>query len=168
VNRKSVITFVVIAIIVLATGALVLAAQWKGHDTELSVNNNTVTIDLPVVDLLCDNGSVIRLDVEVADSPDEWTHGLMDRTSLPEDAGMLFVFDDVVQRCFWMQDTLIPLDMIFIADNLTIIDIHRNATPLSEEHIYSSGPCRYVLEVNGGLCEADGIEIGDRVTLDID
>jgi uncharacterized membrane protein (UPF0127 family) len=57
--------------------------------------------------------------------------------------------------------------MIFIASDLTIIDIHENATPLSQDLIASSGPCRYVLEVNGGLCAADGIDIGDRVTLDL-
>lgn len=120
-----------------------------------------------MVDLTAGNGTVLHMNVEVASSPGEWAHGLMDRASLPQDAGMLFVFDDYAPRSFWMKDTLIPLDMIFIDDNTTIIDIHRNATPLSEDPIISSGPCRYVLEVNGGFCGAEGIAIGDRIALDL-
>lgn len=118
------------------------------------------------VDLISGNGTV-RMNVEVADSPGEWASGLMNRTSMPQDAGMIFIFGNEAPRYFWMENTLIPLDMIFIASNLTIIDIHENAVPLCEDIIASSVPCKYVLEINGGLCAESGIEVGDRVALDL-
>jgi uncharacterized protein len=155
VKRPIILTIVAIAIVVLAIGALIFVTQWKGQSHG------------PLVNLIAGNGTVLRMDVEVADTQGEWEHGLMNRTSLPEDAGMLFIFRNDEPRYFWMDNTLIPLDMLFIANNLTIIDIHENATPMSRDVIGSSGPCRYVLEVNGGLCAADDIDIGDRVTFDL-
>jgi len=154
-KRPIIVAIVAIAIVILAIGGLVFVTQLKGQPHS------------PVVDLVSGNRTVLHMNVEVADSPGEQRLGLMNRTSMPQDAGMIFVFDDDEPRYFWMENTLIPLDMIFIASNLTIIDIHENATPLSQDLIASSGPCRYVLEVNGGLCAADDIDIGDRVTLDL-
>jgi uncharacterized protein len=150
-----ILTLVAIAIVIMAIGALVFVTQWKEQS------------HAPVVDLVSGNGTVLHIAVEVADSPGEWEQGLMNRTYMPQDAGMIFIFGNDEPRYFWMENTLIPLDMVFIASNLTIIDIHENATPLSRDIIASSGPCRYVLEVNGGLCAADGIDIGDRILLDL-
>jgi uncharacterized membrane protein (UPF0127 family) len=155
VNRLFIVSILGIAIIVLALGALVFVTQQQPSHA-------------PTVDLDCGNGTILRISVEVADTPGEQKHGLMNRTSLPRDAGMLFVFNNDDSRYFWMDNTLIPLDMIFIASNLTIIDIHENAMPLSRDIIASSGPCRYVLEINGGLCAANGINVGDRVAMDLD
>ena len=146
-------TVAAVAFIVLALAALALVA---GHWAKASS-----------VDLIDGNGTATRISVEIADTPQEQEIGLMNRTSLPEDSGMLFVFGSDQRWTFWMSDTLIPLDMIFIADNLTIVDIRANATPMSTDHIVPSGSCRYVLEVNGGLCEDDGIEVGDHVRLDV-
>lgn len=154
-KRPIIVMLVAIAIVVLAIGALAFVAPWKGQP------------HAPAIGLVCGNGTVLQMGVEVADSPDEWAQGLMNRTSLPQDTGMIFIFGNDEPRYFWMDNTLIPLDMIFIASNLTIIDIHENATPLSRDIIGSSGPCRYVLEVNGGLCALDGIAIGDRIKLDL-
>ncbi|HUL61793.1 MAG TPA: DUF192 domain-containing protein [Methanocella sp.] len=156
VKRQLLVTIMAVIFIALAIGGLILVMQQKGPERASTV------------DLVSDSGTVTHLDVEIADTPAEQEHGLMNRSALPEDAGMLFVFGDDQTRYFWMEDTLIPLDMIFIAKNLTIVDVHENATPLSRAIIASSSACRYVLEVNGGLCEAKGIEIGDRVTLDLD
>lgn len=153
-NRLFIVSISGIAIIALAMGALVFVTQQRPPHA-------------PAVDLDCGNGTVLRLGVEIADTPGEQKHGLMNRTTLPRDTGMLFVFDDDDRRYFWMENTFIPLDMIFIGRDLRIIDIHENATPLSREIIASSGPCRYVLEINGGLCAASGIGVGDRVGLDL-
>ncbi len=152
-------------IILLAIVALALVVDWKGSSTNPL---GTPMSNSSVVDLMIDNGEAMHINVEIADSPDEWRYGLMNRASLPQDAGMLFVFEDDEPRYFWMDNTLIPLDMIFIASDLTIINIHENATPLSRDIIASSGPCRYVLEVNGGLCAANGIDVGDHVDMDIE
>ena len=104
---------------------------------------------------------------EVASTYEEQMTGLMYRTALPADAGMLFVFDGDGPRAFWMEDTLIPLDMIFIAADGTIVNIYENATPLSTDIIRSTAPCRYVLEVNGGACRRLGVAAGSRVSLNI-
>lgn len=154
-KRPIIVTIVAIALVVLAIGALLYVTQWNGQS------------HTPVVDLTAGNGTVLHMNVEVADTPGEWKYGLMNRTSMPEDAGMLFIFGNDEPRYFWMDNTLIPLDMIFIANDLTIIDIHENATPMSRDIIGSSGPCRYVLEVNGGFCAAEGIDMGDRLVLDL-
>jgi uncharacterized protein len=166
VNRPFIVTIAAIAIVVLAIGALIYIAQ-PGHSPKPAGQNATVTPHPDAVDLVSGNGTVMRMDVEIADTPAEQEHGLMNRSSMAENAGMLFVWDYDVQMAFWMDNTLIPLDMIFIADNLTIVDIQENATPLSKDLIRSSLPYRYVLEVNGGLCAADDIDIGGRVSLDL-
>lgn len=102
--------------------------------------------------------------VEVADSPDKWVTGLMYRNSLPADGGMLFVFPYEQKESFTMRNTLIPLDMIFISGDMTIVDINPEAAPESYG-IYLSPPSRYVIEVNGGFCKKHGIRIGDRVRI---
>jgi uncharacterized protein len=176
VKRPLIVTIVAIALVVLAIGAFIYSIQWNGHSYtpvfNLTAGNDTVVhmnVDshTPVVNLTAGNGTVFHMNIEVADTPDEWENGLMNRTSMPWYAGMLFVFKDDEPRYFWMDNTLIPLDMLFITKDLTIIGIHENATPLSRDIIASSGPCRYVLEVNGGFCADEDIDIGDRITLDL-
>lgn len=122
----------------------------------------------PTVELLTREDSRVLFKVEVADTPENQSRGLMNRTSLPADGGMLFAFDGDDNRYFWMDNTLIPLDILFISGDGVIVNIHENATPLSREIISSRKPCRYVLEVNGGTCRAHGIAIGDKVQLSIE
>ena len=104
-------------------------------------------------------------EVEVADDDEERQLGLMNRGSLEEDKGMLFVFEEKGVHSFWMKDTLIPLDMIWINENGEIVFIKENATPLSEEIISAKGEGVYVLEVNGGSVERKGIEVGEGVEI---
>jgi uncharacterized protein len=101
--------------------------------------------------------------IELADDPDEQEIGLMNRTSMPKDAGMLFEFPKIEKRAFWMKDTMIPLDMIFIAEDGTIQHIHHMARPLDRTHITSESPVKAVLEINGGLTDTLGIKEGDKV-----
>ena len=101
--------------------------------------------------------------VEVVSTPDKMAQGLMYRKSLPEDAGMLFDYGRPQPASFWMKNTLIPLDMIFIGADGRIINIHERAVPLSLDPIPSAGPVRGVLEVNGGTAARLGIKPGDRV-----
>jgi uncharacterized protein len=104
-----------------------------------------------------------RFSVEIAQTPQEQEQGLMFRRSLPADAGMLFDFGTTQPAEFWMKNTLIPLDMLFIAADGTIADIHERAVPLSEATIYSKVPVRAVLELNGGTVARLGIHLGDVV-----
>lgn len=102
------------------------------------------------------------LHVEVAVTPQEHMQGLMYRTELPEDQGMLFIFTDSQPRGFWMRNTLIPLDMIFIKEDGVIANIHAGAKPRDETVIYSDGPVFRVLELNGGTAARLGLKAGDR------
>lgn len=106
---------------------------------------------------------------EIADSPQEWSIGLMNRSSLPEGSGMLFVFPDEQPRSFWMKNTLIPLDIIFVSSNLTVLDV-ASAEPCRADPcpIYSSeAPAMYVLEVGAGFAEAHGVKYDDIIEIDL-
>lgn len=101
--------------------------------------------------------------VELAITRAQQAQGLMFRESMALDAGMLFVFPEVRPASFWMENTLIPLDMLFVRDDGTIARIAANTTPLSRESVPSGEPVRAVLEINGGLSAMLGIRPGDRV-----
>ena len=101
--------------------------------------------------------------VEIADNDAEREKGLMYRRELPEGRGMLFDFHREQEVSFWMQNTYIPLDMIFIRADGRISRIAENTEPLSTRLIPSGGPVRAVLEVIGGTARKLGIAVGDRV-----
>lgn len=105
--------------------------------------------------------------VEIADEPQEHTIGLMHRASLDKDAGMLFIFDDEQVRTFWMKNTKIPLDMIFISEDKKIIDI-QEAEPCTEDpctFYTSKEKAQYVLEVNRGYTKTKNIKRGDAIVI---
>jgi uncharacterized membrane protein (UPF0127 family) len=102
-------------------------------------------------------------DVEVVDTPESRQRGLMYRTSLAPNAGMLFDFKQSEQVSFWMMNTYIPLDMLFIREDGTIANIHVNAVPHDRTGIPSDGPVMFVLEIAGGRSVELGIEAGDKV-----
>ena len=108
----------------------------------------------------------VSFKVELALTHDEMAKGLMFRESLPSDRGMLFVFDDEKPRTFWMKNTLIPLDMIFMDGNMTVVHV-AEAYPCEVDpcETYSSPPAMYVLEVNKGLSKENNIVIGSRAYL---
>jgi uncharacterized protein len=101
--------------------------------------------------------------VEIADNDATREHGLMDRRYMAADHGMLFEFDREAPVSFWMKNTYIPLDMIFIAPSGAVTHIATNAEPLSERVIPSGGPCIAVLELNGGTAASIGLKVGDKV-----
>jgi uncharacterized membrane protein (UPF0127 family) len=105
----------------------------------------------------------VRVRVEVAASHKEREQGLMHRKHLDADAGMLFIYPFEKMQTFWMKNTYISLDLLFIADNLRIVGIVENTKPLSLEHIQVDTPSRYILEVNAGYCKKHGIREGSRV-----
>ena len=101
--------------------------------------------------------------VEIADTEAERAKGLMFRTSLAPDAGMLFDYHTEQPTAFWMQNTLIPLDMIFIGANGIVKHIHVNAKPMDTTSIPSGGPVQFVLEIPGGRSKEIGLAVGDRM-----
>lgn len=105
------------------------------------------------------------LSVEVAADDSSREKGLMFRTSVPDGRGMLFVFSGSEEHTFWMKNTLVPLDMIFIGADQRIVGIVENAAPRTLTPRRVDGPSQYVLEVAGGTAYAHGWRAGDRVEL---
>ncbi len=108
--------------------------------------------------------SEVEVEVEIADDEAEQRRGLMERTELAENAGMLFVFDREAPRSFWMRNTLIPLSIAYIAADGRIVDI-QDMQPLDETSHPSAEPAQYALEVNQGFFAERGIEVGDVVEI---
>ena len=100
--------------------------------------------------------------VEVARTDPERARGLMFRRELPQDHGMLFVFGETAPRSFWMKNTLLPLDLIFLGEDRAVVDVIERAEPLSLTQRKSKGPARYVLEVLGGEAAAHAVGPGLR------
>jgi uncharacterized membrane protein (UPF0127 family) len=109
-------------------------------------------------------GKAHKFIVEVARTPDEQAHGLMDRQSLAPDRGMIFPYQPAQPVAFWMKNTLIPLDMVFISPGGKILRIEANTVPLSLEPVGSGDAVEAVLELNGGRSAELGIAAGDLVT----
>ena len=101
--------------------------------------------------------------VEMAITSQQQMQGMMFRTELADDKGMLFPFDDVRPASFWMKNTVIPLDIIFVRKDGTIANIAVNTVPYSTDPVPSDGPVAAVLELRGGLTLELGINAGDRV-----
>ena len=104
-----------------------------------------------------------RFTVEIARTPQEQATGLMNRSSLAPDRGMIFPFDPPRGASFWMKNTLIPLDMIFVRTDGSIANIAANTVPLSLDPVPSEGPVGAVLELAGGRAAELGIKPGDKV-----
>ena len=104
-----------------------------------------------------------RFVVEVAATPEEQAYGLMNRSSLAPDRGMIFPMDPPRDARFWMKNTLIPLDIIFIRPDGTIANIAANTVPMSLDPVPSEGPVKAVLEIAGGRAAELGIAPGDTV-----
>lgn len=105
-----------------------------------------------------------RFQVELVDTPDTRAKGLMYRQELAPDAGMLFDFKEEREVSFWMMNTFIPLDMLFISSDGVIRTIHVNAKPHDPTSIPSKAPVQFVLEIPGGRTSELGIEPGDTVS----
>ena len=111
-------------------------------------------------------GGDVPVTVEVADTPDRRSLGLMYRKELAPEAGMLFIFDASQRLTFWMKNTVLPLDMIFIGDDHRVVGIVKDAVPYTTTPREVAGDSRYVLEVNAGFSERHGIRARDAVTFE--
>lgn len=119
---------------------------------------------LPALQIESSAGRPLTFTIEIADTPKAREVGLMFRKELPDNAGMLFIFEAQDDHHFWMKNTYLPLDMIFIDETMTVVGIVHRAAP---ETLTSRGvgkPSRYVLEINGGLAKREGIIEGAKVT----
>ncbi len=123
------------------------------------------TVDLTdTVDFLDDDGEVIStVRVAIADTENKRNLGLMNVHELPDDGGMLFLFDNEEERSFWMANTPLPLDIIYVNRNMEIVKIYHRTSPYSEQQLPSGEPAQYVVEVNGGYAREHDIREGMRI-----
>ncbi len=163
-------------IIIIALAAILLAfyflffhdskpkstAQQQDTKTEAKYN-----IDLVVWFINSEGDTLSKLYVEVADDYYSQARGLMYRPSMPDTVGMLFIYDDNDFRSFWMKNTHISLDLIFISNKLKINQIHEYAIPYSEESIVSKDKAKYVIEVNAGYTDKLKITAGQSIILNL-
>lgn len=115
--------------------------------------------------ILESGGKSLVVQVELADTPEKRERGLMFRKELADGHGMLFLFDEEAEHSFWMKDTLIPLDLIFVDTAGRVTGIVARARPLTLEPRIG-GPSRVVLEVPGGWAAANGVKVGDRMRIE--
>ncbi len=112
---------------------------------------------------LRDDAGTVQFTVDVADSNEERARGLMFVEEMATMQGMLFVYERPQRVSFWMRNTLIPLDMVFVDDAGVVKNIHPMAQPLDETPIFGGDNIQFVLEINGGLAAMLGLEVGDQM-----
>lgn len=115
------------------------------------------------VEIETQGGGVIAFAVEIADTPEERARGLMFRTDLAQDAGMLFLFDGAAERAFWMENTPLSLDMLFIGADGRVCGMVERAAPFTRDPRRSGCAASAVLEINGGQARSLGVTIGARL-----
>lgn len=162
-------TKIVIAIICLGFIAPFIIPLFKGAP-DTSKNPSITPVEIPFHaegKLTIKNKSGItqkKLTIEIADTPEEAARGLMFRSSMKEENGMLFIFNSEQQHYFYMRNTRIPLDIVYINSDMEIVHAVKNAVPFDETSLPSKHPVKYVLEINGGMMDKWGIEIGDKIS----
>lgn len=117
--------------------------------------------------LTASGNEITTVQIAVADDEASRSAGLMDVRNLPEQHGMLFIFDDEQPRSFWMANTPLPLDIIFVDSDMEIIRIHRNTQPYSEKNFSSDLPAKYVVEVNAGFTTKNDITEGSKIEFEL-
>jgi len=160
-NYKPLIVKIGITIIVLAVVSIFVLNNCQDETSEMHYHKFKKEGELTFVDSV--DNLIVKIDIEIADNEYERQLGLMNRESMEEMQGMLFIFPDERYQSFWMMNTLFSLDIIFINSKNEIVTIHKNTTPLSEQSYPSSEPAVYVLEVNAGFCERHNVTLNDKV-----
>ncbi|WP_378183270.1 DUF192 domain-containing protein [Aquimarina sp. SS2-1] len=107
---------------------------------------------------------IVALDIEIADNDYERETGLMYRKSMEEKRGMFFIQENLRPQSFYMRNTLIPLDIIYVDDQYKIVSFQKNAKPLDETSLPSIKPAKYVLEINAGLSDQWNLKEGDSIS----
>jgi len=137
-----------------------------------SIKNNTVTqkpTEIPFTEegklwFISPAGDTIRqLALEIADNDYERARGLMDRRNMNDKQAMLFIFDQERPQSFWMKNTHISLDIIYVKANMEVVSIQKNTQPYSQQSLPSEGNAQYVVEVIAGFCDQYGVDKGTKV-----
>lgn len=136
---------------ILLLALLSLNAAWAQEGPQLNLNRIKISAGMH------------QIDTQLATNPQERQIGLMNRPSMPTHEGMLFVFEEPAQQCFWMKNTLLPLTAAFVAEDGTIVNLEDMKPQTTESHC-SQKPVRYVLEMNQGWFAKRGIKAGFKLS----
>jgi len=153
--------YIISAIVILAVILYLVIdpfAKKESTDTEYMFKKDG---ELTFTDSL--NNSKTKIDIQIANSDFDRELGLMFRKQMDENKGMLFIFPEEARQSFWMRNTLISLDMIFVNALNKVVTIHRNTQTLSDQSYPSTAPAKYVIEVNAGYCTKHKINEGDKI-----
>ncbi|MEA4918033.1 DUF192 domain-containing protein [Proteiniphilum sp.] len=171
-KNKSSRNLYLIILLVAVVGLAIYFLLRSGSEPEISTQPEAMNIPFrkqgELIFTSHQNGDTLAgIEIEVANNDQLRARGLMYRRSLPENAGMLFLQRTEEMQSFWMKNTYIPLDIIFVDANKEIVTIHINTTPLKEWNYASTKPALYVVEVNTGFANRHGISIGDKIEFTI-
>jgi uncharacterized protein len=173
-NNSNYIKYVLIGLVI-AIAAYFIYDKYKGNDeNKYRVKTNEEKLNNVQEPQFVKQGEleflnkdtkkqISKIDIEIAENEAKTMQGLMYRKSMEENRGMLFIFQNAEEHSFWMKNTLISLDIIFVNPEKKIIKIHKNTTPLSTKSLPSGGPTIYVVEVNAGYTDKFGINEGDMI-----
>ena len=156
-------------ILLMFAGLIVLLIVFS--DIFVTNTENVTNEQLAVVTFSPNNSTSVAMTCEVASSPEERLMGLMFREELPVDEGMLFVYEYPHNVSFWMKNVLIPLDIIFLNESGTVINVEEADVEIDVpdeeiESYFSGGSAQYVVEINQGLCKLYGIGVGTNVSIE--
>ena len=154
--------FLALAVSILLIALAVVGFAWWREERGIDANEATVSFRLA-------SGGLLNVSCEVASKPDQWGKGLGGRNTLADGTGMLFVFPTTRDVSFWMKDTLIPLDIVFIGEDKSVVGISSAPTqpgaPDSQLVRYTASGVRWAMETNVGYCAAHGISNGTAIEI---
>lgn len=152
---------IIIAVVVIALLGFFIVNNFISNEPKVEYYTFTKEGELTFTDSL---GTLkAKIDLEIADNDYERQLGLMNRKEMKENQGMLFIFPRQDYQSFWMRNTLISLDMIFVNEQKKIVTIHKNTKILSDQSYPASEPAMYVVEVLAGFAERHNIKVGDKI-----
>lgn len=138
--------------------------QKKSNTKNTEDRSRTLQYTRSISFIAASEDTLSTIEVAVADEDSERSQGLMDVRDLPQSKGMLFIFEENKPRSFWMANTPLPLDIIFVNTDMEIVRIHHSTQPFSEKSFASGQPAKYVIETNAGYCVSHDIQEGMRVS----
>lgn len=170
--------YVLIAVITLIAGYFIYTSLFKKEETVkplvVDPKERIKNIKEPefkkegVLEFLKKDGKtpIKKIEVELAENDEERMQGMMYRKSMDDGKGMLFIFQREEPQSFWMKNTIIPLDIMYVNSKKEIIKIYKNTIPFSENSLPSEKPATYVVEVSGGFADRYGVKEGDNISFE--
>ena len=165
--------FVLIAVLILILGYFVINNYLVDKDKKVVTTNTAPKTEVSEpqfkkqgeLKFLTSNGKkeIRKIDIELAASDSARMMGLMYRKSMEDTKGMLFIFEQSEEHAFWMKNTIMSLDIIFVNEDKEIVKIHKKTKPFSTESLPSGKPSIYVVEVIAGFCDKYGVKEGDKI-----